>query len=136
MLVAAVFEAFAKIYRRKTERYLRLATGGTGLLPAGELSYDLQSVLADRVAKLAGQFLSICIRAIDYCPPIGLTFGDYLRALITADHDLVADDPWDYRGALVEGFRLRNIYPLSARCHQYFGRSVAVAADAKAAHAS
>ena len=57
MLVAAVFEAFAKIYRRKTERYLRLATGGTGILPAGELPYDLQGVLADRVAKLAGQFL-------------------------------------------------------------------------------
>jgi hypothetical protein len=111
VLVAAVFEAFAKIYKRKTVRYLRLATGGTGLLPAGELPFDLQGVLADRVAKLAGQFLSICIRAIDYCPPIGLTFGDYLRALITADHDLVADDPWDYRGALVEAFRRRNIYP-------------------------
>ena len=64
-----------------------------------------RSVLADRVAKLARQFLSICIRAIDYCPPVGLTFGDYLRALITADHDLVPDDPWDYRGALVEAFR-------------------------------
>jgi hypothetical protein len=63
------------------------------------------------VAKLAGQFLSICIRAIDYCPPIGLTFGDYLRALITADHDLVPDDPWDYRGALTQAFRRRNIYP-------------------------
>jgi hypothetical protein len=67
--------------------------------------------LADRVAKLAAQFLSICIRAIDYCPPVGLTFGDYLRALITADYDLVPEDPWDYRGALVEAFRRRNIYP-------------------------
>ncbi len=111
VLVAAVFEAFAKIYRRKTERYLRLATGGTGKLPDGELPYDLQTILADRVAKLAGQFLSICIRAIDYCPPTGLTLGDYLRALITADHDLVADDPWDYRGALIQAFRRRNIYP-------------------------
>ncbi|MEO6163478.1 MAG: peptidase M4 [Candidatus Binatia bacterium] len=111
VLVAAVFEAFAKIYRRKTERYLRLATAGSGLLPKGELPHDLQAVLADRAAKLAGQFLSICIRAIDYCPPIGLTFGDYLRALITADYDLVADDPWDYRGALIEAFRRRNIYP-------------------------
>jgi hypothetical protein len=111
VLVAAVFEAFAKIYRRKTERYLRLATGGTGVLPAGELSNDLQDVLADRVTKLAAQFLSICIRAIDYCPPTGLTFGDYLRALITADYDLVPDDPWDYRGALTYAFRRRGIYP-------------------------
>jgi hypothetical protein len=111
VLVGAVFEAFTKIYRRKSERYLRLATGGTGVLPDGALSYELQTILADRVAKLASQFLSICIRAIDYCPPIGLTFGDYLRALITADHDLVPDDPWDYRGALTQAFRGRNIYP-------------------------
>jgi hypothetical protein len=111
VLVAAVFAAFAKIYRRKTERYLRLATGGTGVLPTGELPHDLQAVLADRVAKLAAQFLSICIRAIDYCPPVGLTFGDYLRALITADYDLAPEDPWDYRGALIEAFRRRNIYP-------------------------
>ena len=111
VLVAAVFEAFRKIYQRKTERYLRLATCGTGILPAGELPHDLQEVLADRVAKLAGQFLSICIRAIDYCAPVGLTFGAYLRALVTADRDLVPDDPWDYRGALIEAFRRRDIYP-------------------------
>ena len=111
VLVAAVFEAFIKIYRRKTERYVRLATGGTGVLPQGEIAHDLQIVLAQRVAKLASQFLSICIRAIDYCPPVGITFGDYLRALITADWDLVPDDPWDYRGALIEAFRRRDIYP-------------------------
>ncbi len=27
----------------------------------------------------------MCIRAIDYCAPVGITFGDYLRAVITAD---------------------------------------------------
>ena len=34
----------------------------------------------------------MCIRALDYCPPVDITFGDYLRALITADRDLVPDD--------------------------------------------
>jgi hypothetical protein len=111
ILVAAIFEAFARIYRRKTQRYVRLATGGTGILPPGEILPDLQAVLADEAAKLAGHFLSVCIRAIDYCPPVGVTFGDYLRALITADVDLVPDDCWDYRGALIEAFRRRNIYP-------------------------
>ena len=33
--------------------------------------------------------LSMCIRALDYCPPVDITFGEYLRALITADFDLV-----------------------------------------------
>ncbi|MBC7944580.1 MAG: peptidase M4 [Burkholderiales bacterium] len=111
VLVAAIFEAFTTIYQRKSARYLRLATGGSGVLPEGELPHDLQNVLADRVAKLASQFLSFCIRAVDYCPPVGLTFGDYLRAIITADIDLVPDDIWDYRGALIQAFRRRNIYP-------------------------
>jgi len=111
VLVAAIFEAFTTIYVRKTERYFRLATGGTGIPAPGELPTDLQDLLADKAASLASQFMTICIRAIDYCPPVGITFGDYLRALITADRDLVPDDRWDYRGALIEAFRRRNIYP-------------------------
>jgi hypothetical protein len=111
ILVSAVFEAFVTVYKRKTQPYIRLATNGSGVLPAGDLSHDLQSILAQKASKLASQFLTICIRAIDYCPPVGLTFGDYLRALITADYDVVPDDPWDYRGALIDAFRRRGIYP-------------------------
>jgi hypothetical protein len=55
--------------------------------------------------------LNMCIRALDYCPPVDITFGDYLRALITADHDLVPDDPLGYRVALIEAFRRRGILP-------------------------
>ncbi len=111
LLVSAVFEAFVTVFRRKTERTIRLATNGSGVLPPGEISHDLQSELADSASRLAGQFLTICIRAIDYCPPVGITFGDYLQALITADYDVVPDDPWDYRGALIDAFWQRNIYP-------------------------
>lgn len=113
LLVRAVVEAFITVFERKTRQYVRLASGGTGVLAPGELPYDLQTILAEKASQLAGQFLGICIRAIDYCPPVGITLGDYLRALITADHGLVPDDPWDYRGALVEAFRRRNIYPRS-----------------------
>ena len=38
---------FSKIFRRKTERYIRLATGGTGKLREGELPGELREVLAD-----------------------------------------------------------------------------------------
>ncbi|MEO6319574.1 MAG: hypothetical protein ABIR56_02805 [Polaromonas sp.] len=114
VLVSAVFDAFVQVYQRKTERFMRLATSGSGVLPQGELSHDLQTLLAERASKLASQFLSICIRAIDYCPPVGMTFGDYLRAMITADYDLVPDDPWDYRGALIDAFWRRDIYPRDA----------------------
>ena len=59
--------------------------------------------------------LTMCVRALDYCPPVDLTFGEYLRAIITADVDLVPDDAHRYRVAFVEAFRGRGIYPRSLR---------------------
>ena len=44
-----------------------------------------------------------------------LNFGDYLRALITADYDLVTDDRHNYRLAVIEAFRRRGIYPSDVR---------------------
>ena len=111
ILVQAVFEAALRVFERKTAPYVRLATGGTGQLAQGELPIDLQNVFADQASKLASHFLTICIRAIDYCPPVDLELGEYLRALITADYDLVPDDRWAYREALIDAFRLRGIYP-------------------------
>jgi hypothetical protein len=111
VLVAAVFETFTTIFERKTESLLRLASHGTGILAAGELPRDLQELLARKAAKLANQILTICIRAIDYCPPVDITFGEYLRAVITADTDLVPDDPWAYREAWLDSFRTRGIFP-------------------------
>jgi hypothetical protein len=111
VLVAAVFEAFLVVYRRKTARYLRLATGGTGVLPEGELPSDLADILADKVSELASQFQALVIRAIDYCPPVDIRFGEFLRALVTADRDLVPDDPWAYREALIDAFLRRGIQP-------------------------
>ncbi len=115
VLAAAVFGAFATIYERKTERSIRLATGGTGVLPAGELPDLLVDELTAKARKLAAQFLTICIRAIDYCPPLDLTFGEYLRAIISADFDLVPDDPWLYRETIIDSFRQYGIYPRGAR---------------------
>lgn len=115
VLVAAVYEAFSTVYERKIARVMKLASGGTGILPEGELPELLIDEMTDEARKLASHFLSICIRAIDYCPPVDLTFGEYLRALITADMDLVPDDPWQYREALIDAFRAHNIYPRDQR---------------------
>jgi subtilisin family serine protease len=111
VMVAAVFDAFLQIYKRRTEDLLRLATGGTGVLPDGAISPDLVNRLAREASKVASQILNICIRALDYCPPIDIVFGEYLRALITADTDLVPYDRLGYRIAFVEAFRNRGIYP-------------------------
>lgn len=111
VLTGAIFDAYRVIYQRKTERYVRLATNGTGVLLPGALSGELLCVLAAQASKLASQFLSICVRALDYCPPVDMTLGEYLRAIITADRDLVPDDPWAYREALIDAFAARGIYP-------------------------
>ena len=115
ILVAAVFEAFLTIYKARIADLLRIATGGTGVLPPGELHPDLVKRMAQEAAKTAGHILHMCIRALDYCPPVDVDFGDYLRALITADADLVTDDRLNYRLAIIEAFRRRGIYPRDVR---------------------
>ncbi|HSK80969.1 MAG TPA: hypothetical protein VLQ45_31240 [Thermoanaerobaculia bacterium] len=114
-LVAAVFDAFLAIYKTRIADLLRIATGGTGKLPDGQLHPDLVNRLADEAAKSSRHVLNMCIRALDYCPPVDLTFGEYLRALITADHDLVRDDDRGYRIAVIEAFRRRGIFPEGVR---------------------
>src|SRR5213079_2368939 len=89
----------------------RLATGGSGVLPKGDIPFDLVERLAVEAANVAGTILTTCIRALDYCPPIDLTFGEYLRALITADRDLIPDDKDGYRVAFITAFRERGIHP-------------------------
>ncbi|HEX9938793.1 MAG TPA: hypothetical protein VGB15_16760 [Longimicrobium sp.] len=111
VFTSAVFHAFASVYTRKAERYLRLSTGGTGVLPLGDIPPDLQDVLAEEASQLASQFLNVCIRAIDYCPPVDLQLGEFLRAVITADLDLVPDDRWGYREAWIDAFARHGIRP-------------------------
>ncbi len=115
ILVAAIFEAFVSIYKQRVADLLRIATGGSGILPQGELHPDLVARLANTAAKIAGQVLSMCIRALDYCPPVDITFGDYLRGIVTADADLVAEDDRGYRLAMIDAFRKRGIYPAGVK---------------------
>jgi hypothetical protein len=111
VLVGAVFDAFTTVFNRKTMPLMRIATGGTGILPAGQIPDVLAAQLTERACRLASQFLTICIRAIDYCPPVDITFGEFLRAVITADIDLVPHDEFDYREAWIDAFAKRRIYP-------------------------
>ena len=111
LLVSAIFDAFIAIYKNRTADLVRLATGGTGNIPAGEIHPDLVNRLADEAVKAASHVLNMCVRALDYCPPVDLTYGDYLRALMTADKELVANDDHNYRIAFINAFRKRGIFP-------------------------
>lgn len=115
ILVAAVFDAFLSIYQQRSSDLVRLASGGSGVLREGALHPDLVNRLSREAAKTAGHVLNMCIRALDYCPPVDLTFGEYLRALITADMDLMPEDEHGYRVAFIEAFRRRGIYPRDLR---------------------
>lgn len=109
ILVGAVFDAFLNIYHTRAQKLLRIATGGTGVLPPGDLHPDLVDEMAKTAASAAADVLRICIRALDYCPPMDITYGDYLRALVTADMDMVTEDKHGYRVAFVEAFQKRGI---------------------------
>lgn len=111
ILVGAVFDAFIAVYKSRIADLLRLSTGGTGVLPTGAVHPDLAHRLTTEAASTAAYVLHMCIRALDYLPPVDVTFFEYLRALITADFDLVRDDRHNYRVAFVEAFRRRGIFP-------------------------
>jgi hypothetical protein len=115
ILVAAVFDAFLSIYERRTVDLVRLATGGRGVLEPGAIPPDLVARLAGEATKSASHVLAMCIRALDYTPPVDITFGEYLRALLTADADVVPDDDLHYRTAFLEAFRRRGIQPRDVR---------------------
>ena len=115
ILVAAVFGAFAKVYRAHTRDLFRIATEGTGVLREGDIHPDLVNRLAREAEYAADRALQMCIRAIDYCPPVGITFGAYLRAIITADHDMNPVDRDNWRLAFIESFREWGISPRGAR---------------------
>lgn len=111
ILVAAVFDAFFMTYQRRIKDLVRIATGGTGRLPEGDLHPDLVNRISQEASHAAQSILTMCIRAFDYLPPVDITFGDYLRALVTTDIEISPEDEFCERSSMIEAFRVRGIYP-------------------------
>jgi hypothetical protein len=111
ILVATFFDAFIRLYNARSEDLLRIASNGTGVLQPGAIHPDLVARLAETACDIARHLLEITIRALDYCPPLDISFGDFLRALITADLDTSPRDTNGYRLALIEAFRSWGIFP-------------------------
>ena len=109
ILVAAIFDAFLTIYSARTGDLLRMT--GADMGGGGSLHPDLVARLTREATKSADHVLRMCIRALDYLPPVDVRFGEFLRAIITADTDLVPDDRLNYRLAIVQAFRRRGIFP-------------------------
>lgn len=106
ILVAAVFDAFFAVYQGNVRDLMRLVRNETGELPD-----PLVTLLAKEAARVAQAVLTMCIRGIEYLPPVDVTFGDYVRALVTADYDINPVDELGLRAAVIESFRARGILP-------------------------
>jgi hypothetical protein len=103
ILSAAVLNAFINVWTARLKSWL----------PRKDTT-----VLRDRVvedgADAAEHLLTMCIRALDYCPVVDITFRDFLSALLTADRELVPDDgKYKYRSGLREQFERWGIDPAS-----------------------
>lgn len=86
-----------------------------GELGLFEGRYNLKSVVEEG-AKLAGQLLTMSIRALDYCPPTDIDFEQYVAALLTADRELVPNDDRGYRRAVQASFAAYGIGPPGVGC--------------------
>ena len=109
ILMSAVFDGFFRTYERRVGDLLRLGGVGEGQLSAS-LDPDLVDRITNEVAMLADYMLRMCFRAFDYLPPLDVTFGDFLRALVTADYEVNPRDPTELRFNIIEAFRQRGIY--------------------------
>jgi hypothetical protein len=110
ILVAAVFDAYFTIYTRRTADLFRIYRAGGGT-ESTDLPVPLARMLAEEASRTAELFFTVCVRALDYCPPVDITFGDYLRAIVTSDLDLHPNDETGLRDAFMQAFRVRGIVP-------------------------
>ena len=101
ILVAAVLNAYLAIWIGR-------------LRAIGDKSKLDRKRAAEEGAELAGRLLTMCIRAIDYCPPTDLQFSDFASAIITADWELnPKDEKYKIRAALLDWFTQYGITPRS-----------------------
>lgn len=101
ILVAAVLGSFLSVWEKRLEML-----GRDRRLPLN------RAAVAGEGATSARQLLRIVIRALDYLPPVDMTFGDYLTALLTADQQLYPDDSrYHYRDVFRASFAVFGIHP-------------------------
>lgn len=102
ILVAAMLTAFVEMWSRRLVALVR----------------DRQRVDRSRAieegADIADCLLTSAIRALDYAPPVDVTFGDYLSALVTADREIrPSDTRYNLRRSVLDAFGEYGIEPAS-----------------------
>ena len=91
ILVWIILETLAGIWRKRLE----------DISFAGSVSL---ARAAEEGATAAQHLLGMCVRAIDYLPPVEFEFPDFLAALLVSDAEIVPDDKHGYRVAVRDAF--------------------------------
>jgi hypothetical protein len=91
ILVAAVLHTFTDVWARRLAPF----TTNAGV---DRTVFDREG------AKSARHVLGMCIRALDWLPPVDVSYEDYLRAILSADEQLVPEDTHGYRSSFAQSF--------------------------------
>lgn len=91
ILVWIILETLARIWRQRLKDIT--FAGSVNLARA-----------AEEGATAAQHLLGMCVRAIDYLPPVEFEFPDFLGALLVSDTEMVPDDKHGYRDAVRGAF--------------------------------
>lgn len=92
VLVAAVAQTLLRMWHGRLDKLHQKGTPISAQLAAEE------------GAKSAQHLLNMCIRAIDYTPPIEFLFEDFLDAILASDKEVAPADEHHYRDTLTEVF--------------------------------
>ncbi len=99
ILVSAVLNAFLAVWAHRLE----------ALVTDRSRTVD-RSRAAEEGSTVADELLTLCIRALDYCPPVHLEFATFLSAMRTADREVrPVDGKYRFRDHLLETFRAYGI---------------------------
>jgi hypothetical protein len=106
LLVAAMLNSFLEIWVRRIDKIgtIEIKTVAADGSQRVERKKD-RDLVAEAGARVAGHLLTMAIRALDYCPPVDLSFQDFLSALLTVDSEVTPDDDrYGYREVLLDWF--------------------------------
>lgn len=105
ILVAAVMNSFLHVWRQR-------------IVDLGEVEPARVSLgrVAEDGAEAADYLTTMLVRALDYLPPVDVSFGDVLSGVLTADTEIRPDDSkYRFRDHLRRGFCDFGIAPASNR---------------------
>jgi hypothetical protein len=103
VLVAAVIRGFVDAWATRIE---------SSAVP-GQERFSVRRV-AEEGADIADSLITMWIRALDYMPPVHVTFSDALSAALTADTEARPDDSrFELRGHMLRSFASFGILPVS-----------------------